>query len=283
MQELAEFIKSERLSQSLTLTTMSKRLRVSESVLQALEDGNFGQIGTALLIRSFIRTYCRSLGIDCEPLIEKYAAEIGACDQQDQGIQRYGKWSRGLRKKPRLGVFAVVLFGIVVVGVVYGGAWFWKFRLHSNTTQTLTRSGYPQQDLPSDLSDKTGPGSGSEPTRENQTGADKAARSAAVVRATDILPESPEKPVAVSAEKHLFSVDALQKTWVQVTIDDKTTQNAMLEPGEKREWESEKGLKIVVGNAGGIRMKWDGRPVEVPAKPGSVLRFSLPDQRYTKD
>ena len=229
MHELAEFLKSERITQGLTLATMSKRLRVSESMLQALEDGNFEQIGTALLIRSFIRTYCRSLGVDCEPLLEKYAAEIGACDQQDQGIQRYGKWSRGLRKRPRLGVFTVVLLGIVVVGVVYGGAWFWRFRLHSNTTQTLTTSGYPQQDLPSDLSDQAGPGPGSEPTtRENPAGADKAERSAAVVRATDILPESSEKPVAASAEKHLFSVEASQKTWIQVTMDDKSTQNAML-------------------------------------------------------
>jgi cytoskeleton protein RodZ len=240
-------------------------------------------LGTALLIRSFIRTYCRSLGVDAEPLLEKYAAEIDACDQQDQGIRRYGKWSRGLRKKPRLGVFTVVLFGIVVVGIVYGGAWFWKFRLHSNSTQTLSPSGYPQQDLPADLSDKAGPSLGSEPPRENAAGVDKAARSAAVMRATDILPESSEKPPVARAEKHLFTVDASQKTWVQVTIDDKSTQNAMLEPGEKHEWESEKGMKIVVGNAGGIRMKWDGRPVEVPAKPGSVLRFSLPDQRYLKD
>ncbi len=42
-------------------------------------------------------------------------------------------------------------------------------------------------------------------------------------------------------------------------------------------------MKIIVGNAGGIHMQWDGRPIEVPAKPGSVLRFSLPDQRYVKE
>ena len=66
-------------------------------------------------------------------------------------------------------------------------------------------------------------------------------------------------------------------------MDDKNAQNAMLEPGDKRQWEAEKTMKIVVGNAGGIRMTWDGRPVEIPAKAGSVLRFSLPDQRYVKD
>ena len=66
-------------------------------------------------------------------------------------------------------------------------------------------------------------------------------------------------------------------------MDDKTTQSAMLEPGDNRQWEAEKTMKIIVGNAGGVQMKWDGRPVEVPAKQGGVIRFSLPDQRYVKE
>lgn len=285
MQELAELLKSERLKQGLTLPMMSERLRVSVSMLQTLEEGNYERIGTALLIRSFLRSYCRLLGLDGEALLEKYGAEIRACDQQDRGIQRYGKWSKGLRKKARLGVFAIVLCGIVVVAIVYGGAWFWKFRLHSNAPQSLTTSGYPQQDLPADLSDKTATGVAPVPVKEPAVGADKGTRSTPGVRATDILQELPEKPVAAvpSPEKHQFSAEAVQKTWVQVTMDDKSTQNAMLEPGETREWEAEKGMKIVIGNAGGVRMKWDGRPLDIPAKPGSVLRFSLPDQRYLKE
>jgi cytoskeleton protein RodZ len=285
MQELADYLKSERLKQGLTLTAISERLRVSVSMLQSLEEGNFERIGTALLIRSFVRSYCESLGIDCQPLLEKYASEIVAVDRQDEGIQRYGKWSKGLRKKSRIGIFGVVLFGIAVVGIVYGGAWFWKFRQHSGPSKSLTASGYPQQELPSDLSDKAVQGPRTEAVGEAPKGADKAVRPAKDLRATDILPESLEKPsdVTPTTEKHQLTVEASHKTWVQVTTDDKNTVNAMLEPGDKREWEAEKTMRIVVGNAGGVRMKWDGRPVDLQAKPGSVVRFSLPDQRYLKE
>lgn len=285
MQELAELLKSERLKQGLTLPELSERLRVSVSMLQTLEEGNYERIGTPLLIRSFVRSYCAALGLDCEALLEKYEARISACDRQEQGIQRFGMWSKGLRKKTRFGIFSIVLFGIAVVGMVYGGAWFWKFRLHSNAPQSLTTSGYPQQDLPADLSEKIGLGEAPVPVRPMAADADKGGRAGPEVRATDILPESPEKPTAVvpSGEKHQFSVEASQKTWVQVTIDDKNTQNAMVEPGEMREWEAEKSVKVVIGNAGGVRMKWDGRPLELSAKPGSVLRFSLPDERYLKE
>jgi len=314
MKELAEYLKSERLKQGLALREMSERVRVSVSMLEALEEGDYERIGTSLLIRGFVRAYCDSLGIDSQPLLEKYASEIHSLDQQDEGIKRFGGWSKAFRKKKRIGIFTLLLFGIAVLGVVYGGALFWKSREDSGTPQSLKTSGYPQQDLPSDLSDKGEQGIKSDSKGGVAVVTDKSARSSSAagghqaekaqtgaapkvqeglppkspsvaVGSSEILPEATGKPSAVaqSAEKHQFSVEANQKTWVQVTMDDKNAQNAMLEAGEKRRWEAEKTMKIVVGNAGGIRMTWDGRPVEIPAKAGSVLRFSLPDQRYVKD
>lgn len=315
MKELADYLKSERLGRGLTLQEMSERVRVSVSMLQTLEEGNYEKIGTDLLIRSFIRNYCTTLGIDSEPLLEKYASEIRAYDQQDESIQRYGRWSRAIRKKSRIGIFSVLLVGIAILGVIYGGVWFWKSKEYSDTSLSLRNSGYSQQDLPSDLPDKTGQGSGADAKRDVLPEGEKGVRSSSLTsgymaertqpgattaklqetspaglpamgsRPGDILPESAEKPVTAArvAGKHQFSVEASQKTWIQVTVDEKNPQNAMLEPGDKREWEAGDTMKIVVGNAGGIRMKWDGRPVEIPAKSGSVLRFSLPDQRYVKE
>jgi len=51
----------------------------------------------------------------------------------------------------------------------------------------------------------------------------------------------------------------------------------MLRPGERREWSADRDLQVVVGNAGGIRMKWNGQPLEAPRDSGRVLRFRLPD------
>jgi hypothetical protein len=51
----------------------------------------------------------------------------------------------------------------------------------------------------------------------------------------------------------------------------------MLRPGDRREWSADRDLQVVVGNAGGIHMKWNGRQIEAPRDPGRVLRFRLPD------
>jgi len=74
-----------------------------------------------------------------------------------------------------------------------------------------------------------------------------------------------------------FTVEADDKVWIQVRIDDKEVRSAMLRPGERREWSADRDLQVVVGNAGGIRMKWNGQPIEAPRDPGRVLRFRLPD------
>jgi len=314
MKELAEYLKSERLKQDVALQEMSERVRVSIVMLEALEEGDYDRIGTSLLIRSFVRAYCGVLGIDSQPLLEKYASEILSLDQQDEGIRRFGRCSKAFRKKNRIGIFTLLLLGIAVLGIIYGGALFWKSRENSGTSQSLKTSGYPQQELPSDLSEKGGQGVkpesragsvvltdkstqaspevGGNKAEKSQAGAIPKAQeglpsklSPAGTGSAEVLADAVAKPVAAtpSTDKHQFSVEANQKTWVQVTMDDKNTQNAMLEAGDKRQWGADRTMKIIVGNAGGIRMKWDGRPVEVPAKSGSVIRFSLPDQRYVKE
>jgi cytoskeleton protein RodZ len=97
----------------------------------------------------------------------------------------------------------------------------------------------------------------------------------------EVMAEDRPAPALEDRKKYRFSVEADDKTWFQVRIDDKDTRSAMLYPGDKREWTAEKGVQVVVGNAGGIRMKWDDQPVKAPRDSGRVLRFRLPD--YVKE
>lgn len=74
-----------------------------------------------------------------------------------------------------------------------------------------------------------------------------------------------------------FAVEADGAVWIQVRIDDKETRSAMLYAGDRREWSADKVLQVVIGNAGGVHMKWNEHPLGAPRDPGRVLRFRLPD------
>jgi hypothetical protein len=80
-------------------------------------------------------------------------------------------------------------------------------------------------------------------------------------------------------KRHLFEIEAHQPAWVQVEIDGKNVYSVLMRPGEKREWEAEQNMRIVVGNAGGVSIKWDGINLAPVGKLGQPVRFHLPDPK----
>lgn len=310
MDELSEILKSERLNQGLSLKAVSDRIGISMSMLELLEEGEYARIGTSLLIRNFVRAYCSVLGIDPEPLLEKHGAKIHASDVQDQGIQKYRTVVKALRKRRRIGLLPVLFLLIATAVGTYGATWLWKRYERQLLQQNMNTGGYVQQELPSDLPEKKGraaervsvgpgepvpvpstevqraatPTPSMERTNENlpeQRRTEESPGSKAVnvgSSPSEILPEEgPGETKEEAIQKQRFFVEADQKTWVQVKIDGKHTEEALLQPGDSREWEADESMQVVVGNAGGVRMMWNGESFGIPARPGSVLRFKLPD------
>jgi hypothetical protein len=99
----------------------------------------------------------------------------------------------------------------------------------------------------------------------------------ALSNSTDAVADDRQVQDAETVASNRFAVEADDKVWIQVIIDDRETRSAMLYPGERMEWTAERDLQVIVGNAGGIRMKWNGQPIESPRDSGRVLRFRLPD------
>lgn len=89
--------------------------------------------------------------------------------------------------------------------------------------------------------------------------------------------DKPTSTIGENRHGNRFAVEADDKVWIQVKIDDKETLSAMLYPGDRREWTADKSLQVVIGNAGGIHMKWNDHPLKAPRDPGRVLRFRLPE------
>lgn len=104
--------------------------------------------------------------------------------------------------------------------------------------------------------------------------------------AATVCAPAPEKISSASASKqtpqagtspHSLQVSAEKKTWVQVTLDGRKTESVLLQPGQSREWSAAKKVYLIVGNAGGVNVLWDGKPVSMSKTPGRVIRMSLPE------
>lgn len=76
---------------------------------------------------------------------------------------------------------------------------------------------------------------------------------------------------------HLLEMNAAQKTWIQVTVDGIKPESELLQPGDRRKWKASKKVDLVIGNRGGVQLRWDGQPVELGGKTARVIRLSLSD------
>jgi cytoskeleton protein RodZ len=322
MNELSEFLKTERLNRGMSLEAVSERSGISINMLTSIEACDFARFGAAMLIRNSVRAYCKALNIDAEPLILKFATQIDRCNIQDAGIKKYGDKMKALRRRRRMIGLPLFALFLCSAAVFYGGMWVSEKRAKLFAPPAAD-SIFTQEELPVELQERLAPGPaahGDKPgadlrnadeamrtaeihIRESEMAAQRARETDGSVEQSAGEAESPGKDSQdAEVQAHLalsnsteavaddrpvqdvetvasnrFAVEADDKVWIQVKIDDKETRRAMLYPGERREWTADRDLQVVIGNAGGIRMKWNGQPIEAPRDSGRVLRFRLPD------
>lgn len=98
--------------------------------------------------------------------------------------------------------------------------------------------------------------------------------------AADVSPRTvsaaPSPPAAAPARSRLV-VRTTEPTWVRVQLNDAQVVEELLPAGATREWLSDQRFVLTVGNAGGISLELDGRPLPPLGARGEVIRqFVLP-------
>lgn len=159
----------------------------------------------------------------------------------------------------------------------------------------------PEQEAPLPLPDRAGSGLaegqlegpvGKEPKGEGSRGGAESPD-----RATSDKPASPETAALPAAQKaeplsgspvpsgseHMLRIVADEEAWVQVQADEGKPQSRILKPGESAQWTLSRSAQVWTGNAGGIRVLWDGKPLKPLGKRGEVLRVKLPNPRYLEN
>ncbi len=110
---------------------------------------------------------------------------------------------------------------------------------------------------------------------------------------TDKMTESPVPAPAVETKKeatpategipqramsgHLLQIDAHDTTWLQVMIDKADLKELLMQPGDAVEWHAEECFSLKIGNAGGIKLRFDGKELTNLGEAGQVVTINLPE------
>jgi cytoskeletal protein RodZ len=239
---IGETLAMKRQDEGLTVTQVSGRTRIRETVIRAIECDDFSLCGGNFYARGHVRSIARVLGLDSEPLVREYddahggapqAIAVAVAFEPETPVQfrerRSPNWSAAM---------AVALALVLIYGVVHA----------------FGSDGQPRK-----------------PVR-----ADQASR---IVTASPVPSPAPatSAPVAMAPRKQVtVQVDARRASWLNVR-DSRGKQlfSGLVNSGDSRQWSAKKKIQILIGNGGGVRLTVNGKNVGSPGSDGQVIHLSF--------
>lgn len=220
----------------LTITQVSQRTCIRETIIRGIERGDFSACGGDFYARGHIRSIAGVVGVDPEPLIDEYDATLGespAISAADV-FQPVTPVRLKERRRPNWTlVLALVL--IVVVGVFAYQHFAGGSSVTAAKAQVKTR-----------------------PTTK------------AVAKTATPTPPATHKK---KSHRLNISVTASQNCWVQLTsVNGQTIFSGMLYAGSSMHWTEKQAVNLLLGNPSGVRVSVNGKN---PVPPGSVSAVTL--------
>ncbi|RFU38397.1 DUF4115 domain-containing protein [Actinomadura logoneensis] len=245
---IGETLARERERAGLTITQVSLRTRIRESVVRGMEHDDFTACGGNFYARGHIRSVARVIGIDPEPLVQQFDEAHGGAPQPASATASVFEADqqvplRGRRSPNWTAAMAVALVLVIGYGVF----------------QVLSRGG------------------GEHHTAQQVAGTPVGAGTAA----PDPTPASPT-PSATPHKGVQIKLKARRSTWVQVRGDKGRPLFAgVVQEGDSKHWSAHKVIRIVVGDGGGVRLTVNGQDIGKAGKTGRVvtLKFTPSDPK----
>ncbi len=297
MESVALDLKSEREKRKISLAQISAETRIGLRHLQSLEEGRFGDLPGGLYNRAFLKAYCESINLDPTEILERYETQLALAQPE--------KSTRYMAPLPEQGTFSslgpIVIWSILLLASAAGIYWSrgWISDLfspyfpdkspvagldHSAPSEPASiresaisesvepasgqaaETEYPESEAPSLETLSPGPEVESPASMESEG----STAGLKVVRDTESA-----VPDTAAAAKLRLEISATEQCWVSIDRDGIPSIRKLMEPGETQTILAEENVRILLGNAGGVQMKINGKPAKPLGNPGEVIRITI--------
>lgn len=260
------YIRAIRIQKGIDLKTVSDALKVTLHKLSLIEAEDHEELPDDIYVKGILRAYADYIGLDAGDLIDRYEINRSAY------INRSESPSRAVRRREKM--LPRMLLPLLLLACI-GGA---SVALFYQSDVLQPDAGQPDAGQTRTLKPKgeTGAADSAEPS----------GRAAAAHRPAPSPAESPAGPPEAARQagpgdqsttgKLVLTIDAVAKTWVKINIDGEEPLEYLLRPKDHVELEADSHFSMLIGNAAGLRMHLNDRPVQVPGQAGEVVTLELP-------
>ncbi|MBA4422806.1 MAG: hypothetical protein C0390_06840 [Syntrophus sp. (in: bacteria)] len=270
-------LKSAREARGLSLKDVFIATRVSRINLDALENYDFDRLPPPVYTRNFIREYAQVVGVDEKPILDRYEKHMEGLTPPREEMEVQKPWPEdGRRYRFLFGTLAAV----IVAGVLVYAVFLYDQSGNPDSPAKISELAPPTQVVPAP-SVKTPSSAQTNTVAESLSTVPPipaATKTAPVPAVSAALPPA----VSTSGKKLHLVIEAKELTWVRMTEDRNPSYQLLLKPGDRIERMASDSFLLDIGNAGGINLIFQGKPLENLGKQGQVIHIRLPEKTQEK-
>ncbi len=274
MDTLGQILRREREKRGLTIEALAEQTRINPLYFRAIEAGDRGSLPGGFFYRSFLRQYARLLELpesvyqaEIERSLEQETQEPPALPERHIDVPPMPTGSMDRAAETRRWVVRVAGLVAVVALATLVYAVYLRWRTPAEVAQTGATEpppiAMPAGEEPVREPASQTPGAGAEPgTVQPEAAGLEAAK-----------PAAPEGPVRLR-------LAAREPVWVEVWADGRRVFNDLMKAADSRSFGAEAKIRIVLGNAGGMDLEWNGRALEPVGPRGQVRTVEFSAEGY---
>ncbi|GAQ94070.1 hypothetical protein TAGGR_1242 [Thermodesulfovibrio aggregans] len=241
-----EELKKRRLELEKTLEEIAEETKIKKSYLQFIEEGDFDKLPIAVYTRAYIITYAKNLGVDPSAILKDYENYLQSKQNTKReielnDIESSDQKTSFFKKLPNWSITLAVIF--IVFFIVF----------------LLIKSERKEQILPP-------------PPPVKQETNSEISKIEEKIETNMSQQESPVK------EQKLI-IETSDKVWMRITIDDRDKREFLLNPGQKIQLQANKSFRLHIGNAGGVKVLFNGKDMGKIGETGQVVYLNLPQEK----
>lgn len=252
MTSLGRKFREERVRRGLTLGEIAERTRISSKHLEAIEEDQLDRLPAGYFRRSFVRQYANALeitGPEVDAALQEVVAEP-APEELARAVM--GRPERAPQRPPprRLALLLVPAAALAAGSGLY---FWWKRRMP--VERVVASAPAPKMETAAPVAPPTPPPKQLPPPEAAQAEAPATAR--------------------VS-----ITLAALDQTWISFTAEGKTVFSGVLDKGQTKTLEGAERARLVVGNAAGLEVRWNGKVIEPLGPRGHIREVLFTRENY---
>lgn len=282
--------KSIREEKGLTLKEISQRTRISSSILTSIENREFHLLPEPVYTRAFIKIYAQSLDVDSDELLSLYNSYI---DEIDTSKEQEELAKKNARSQSR---YKMVIWAGVVLFIGLFALLIFSYNTDTtNNAQAPSHETSTQQDQSGEAATRPSPEKDVRQAADKQGEEEKADTQPTKEQIETPKTEQPDTALTMDQQepvvseekkteplpeekKYNLEVEATELSWLKIIEDNKEPYEILLRPGEKLQRKASEKFILFIGNAGGIKIKFQGKELAPLGEHGKVIRLILPGE-----